>query len=76
MTVADAAKVMGVSQQFIRIGMQRGLLPIGAAVKLRSRWAYYISPELLERFTGKKTEPTAATVDPGEAAQNGPERTT
>ena len=75
MTVAEAAKVMGVSQQFIRIGMQRGLLPIGAAVKLRSRWAYYISPQLVERFTGKKTEPTAATVDPEEAAPDGPERT-
>ena len=74
MTVAEAAKLMGVSPQFVRIGLQRGLLPIGAAVKLRSRWAYYISPELLERFT-KKTEPLAATSDPGEAAQNGPERT-
>jgi len=59
--VADAAKLMGVSAQFIRIGMQRGTLPIGSAVKMSSVWTYYISPELLEKFTGIKKDTPAAT---------------
>ena len=51
--VADAAKLMGVSEQFIRIGLQRQILPIGHAVKLR-QWVYYISKPLLEQYVGKK----------------------
>lgn len=52
--VSDAARLMGVSEQFIRIGMQRGTLPIGQAVKMSSKWTYYISPKLFEQFTGTK----------------------
>ena len=58
--VSEAAKLMGVSEQFIRIGLQRGLLPIGTAVKLK-QWVYYISKPLLEQYTGKKIMPPAAT---------------
>lgn len=56
--VADAARLMGVSEQFIRVGMQRGLLPIGTAVKLR-QWVYYISRPMLEEYMGKKMPPAA-----------------
>lgn len=59
--VSDAARLMGVSEQFIRVGLQRGLLPIGQAVKLSGRWTYYISPKLFEDFTGIK-KPAAATA--------------
>ena len=52
--VKDAAALLGVTEQFIRIGLQRGQLPIGAAVKFKSRWAYHISPALLEAYTGKR----------------------
>ena len=52
-TVKDAAKIMGVSQQFIRIGMQRGLLPIGTAVQMSSIWTYHISPKLLYEYCGE-----------------------
>lgn len=58
-TVADAAKLMEVSPQFIRIGLQRKLLPIGDAVKMSSRWTYYISPERLEQYLGIKNPPAA-----------------
>ena len=51
--VSEAAKLMGVSEQFIRIGLQRGQLPIGHAVKLK-QWVYYISKPMLEAYTGKK----------------------
>lgn len=43
--VKQAAYLMGVSQQFIRIGLQTGRLPFGTAVKMSSRWTYYINEE-------------------------------
>ena len=52
-SVADAAKLMGVSKQFIRLGLQRGTLPIGTAVKMKE-WVYYINKPMLEQYTGKK----------------------
>jgi hypothetical protein len=51
-SVKQAAEIMGKHQQFIRIGLQRQLLPIGAAVKTSSKWTYYISPELFKQYTG------------------------
>ena len=65
--VSEAAKFMGVSEQFIRIGLQRQTLPIGHAVKMK-QWCYYISKPLLEQYTGKKT-PSAETegTEPEEA---------
>lgn len=51
--VSEAAKILGVSSQFIRIGLQRGTLPIGNAVKMSSRWTYYINPHQLEMYIGR-----------------------
>ncbi len=50
-----AARMMGKSPQFVRIGLQRGILPIGVAMKTDDRneqYDYYISPKLLFEFTG------------------------
>lgn len=69
--VSEAAKLMGCSEQFIRVGLQRGILPIGNAVKLK-QWVYYISRPLLEGYVGKKM-PSAATD--GSAPKDGAERT-
>lgn len=57
-TVAYAAKVLNKCQQFVRVGLQRGTLPIGVAEKMpnSSRYTYYISPKLLEEFSGCKIE--------------------
>ena len=52
MTVRETALRLGKSEQFVRIGLQRGLLPIGAAVKTSSKWNYYISERLLNKFMG------------------------
>lgn len=54
MTVKQAAKVLGKSPQFVRIGLQRGILPIGTAVKMSSRWTYHISEEQLRKYAGEK----------------------
>lgn len=53
MKVVDAARIMGKDPQFIRIGLQRGLLPFGWAIKISpKRWSYYISPKLFEQYVG------------------------
>lgn len=53
-TVKDAAQRMGVSEQFVRIGLQRGLLPIGCAVQMSSKWTYYISESRLVNYLNGK----------------------
>ena len=58
-TVKDTATMLGVSEQFVRVGLQKGFLPIGSCVKLSSKWTYHISPHLLEQYTGKKIPPAA-----------------
>ncbi len=55
-SIREAAEIMGKSQQFIRIGLQRGLLPFGTAVKLSTRWTYYISPKLFHEYVGYDIE--------------------
>ena len=53
MTVREAATIMEKSQQFIRIGLQMGALPFGNAVKMSTKWTYYISPTRLYEYVGK-----------------------
>lgn len=52
MTVKQAAELMGVSEQFVRLALQRKELPFGAAVQMSSKWAYYISPKLFYEYVG------------------------
>ena len=53
-TVLEAARRMGKAPQFVRLCMQRGLLPIGTATKTGGKnWNYYISPKLLDDYIGK-----------------------
>lgn len=59
-TVKEAAKLMGVSEQELRLGMQQGDYPIGTARKNKpgGKYKYYISPKLFYEFTGIKIEET------------------
>lgn len=52
MTVGETARLMNVSEQFIRVGLQQGVLPIGFAVKNKSKWCYFISPVKFTEATG------------------------
>lgn len=54
-SIKDAAKMMGKSQQFVRVGIQQGILPFGTAVKLSSIWTYYISPKKFYEYVGVDT---------------------
>ena len=51
--VAECAKLLGKSQQFVRIGLQRGILPFGYAIKMSSKWSYHISEAKVYEYLGK-----------------------
>lgn len=52
-SVKEAAEILGKSQQFVRLGLQREKLPIGTAIKMSSKWTYHISPKLLKDYVGE-----------------------
>lgn len=51
-TIDQAARRMGVSKDFVRIGIQRGQLPFGVAVKMSSVYTYYINPKQFLEYIG------------------------
>lgn len=52
LSVEKASELMGVSPQFIRIGLQKGVLPFGYAVKMSNYYTYYISSKKFTEATG------------------------
>lgn len=61
-TVVEAAKILHVSDQFVRVGLQRNVLPIGTALKMSSKWTYQISAGLLEKYSGENIEKELARI--------------
>ena len=57
LTIKEAAAIIGKSQQFLRLCLQRKLIP-GIALKMpnRKRYTYLITIKDLEEFTGIKLE--------------------
>ena len=55
---AEAADILGVSPQFVRVAMQLGQLPIGVAIKLpgSTEFTYQISENLLQERTSKNVQ--------------------
>lgn len=52
-TTRIAARCLGKSEQFVRIGLQRGLLPFGTAVPgTGNNWNYYINPVKFREYVG------------------------
>jgi hypothetical protein len=59
LTIAEASELMGVSQQYVRIGLQRGILPFGYAVQIGAgahRYTYFISKQKFTEHTGITVE--------------------
>lgn len=54
MSVAECAKLLGKSPQFVRIGLQRGILPFGYAIKMSTVWTYHISEAKVYDYLGKE----------------------
>ena len=52
-SVAEAAERMGVSRQFVRVGLQKGIFPWGYAVQISAgRYTYFISRQKFFEFIG------------------------
>ena len=72
--VKEAAELLGVSEQYIRLGMQRGQLPIGSCVKMSSRWTYHIVAGQLENYLMANKKAAQRQLD-GSGIKEVPERT-
>lgn len=57
-TVKRAAEILGKSQQFVRIGLQRKILPFGVAMQMpgKTTYIYHISPKQFCDYAGIKEE--------------------
>ena len=51
--VQEVAELMQCSPQMIRLGLQRGELPFGYAVKMSGRYTYHISRHKVYEYLGK-----------------------
>ena len=51
-SVSEAAKRIGKSEQFVRVALQNGTAPFGFAVKNKSVFSYHISPKKLAEYIG------------------------
>lgn len=52
MTILECAKLLEKSPQFVRIGLQRGILPFGYAVKMSGKYTYHISRNKVYEYLG------------------------
>lgn len=52
MKIKDAARLLGKSEQFVRVGLQQKAFPFGVAVKVSNRWNYHISDKLFKEYIG------------------------
>ena len=52
LSVTKVAKLLGASEQFVRIGLQQGVFPWGYAVKMSTQWTYVITKQKFEEETG------------------------
>ncbi len=57
LTIKEAAAIMGVTPQFLRLGLQQGRFPFGTAVKMK-RWAYYINHTKFYEYLASTQSPT------------------
>lgn len=54
LTTAKVARYLNKSDEFVRYGLIKGILPFGIAQKLpnRKRYSYYINPKLFYSYLG------------------------
>lgn len=53
LTVKEAARLIGASEQYVRVGLQNKQLPFGYAVQISgARYTYNIPIALFEKYTG------------------------
>ena len=50
LSIFEAAKILGVPEQFLRIALQQGKYPFGFAIKTSTHYTYYINGPQLEEY--------------------------
>lgn len=55
-SVEQAAKLMGCSGETVRLALIQGILPIGFAVRRKSKYTFVIFKQKFEEYTGIKVE--------------------
>ena len=58
LSVEEAAKVMGVTPMFLRMGLRQDKFSFGEAVEMRKQWAYYINPAQFAEYMRGNTDAT------------------
>lgn len=48
------AEILGKNEQWVRLGLQRGLLPFGTAVQTSTHYSYHVSYEKLKEYVGEE----------------------
>ena len=58
MPVVEAAKMLGMNPQLLRLGLQQERFPFGTAIQTsKRRWSYYINRQkFFEYLNGNKSE--------------------
>lgn len=55
-TIKEAAKILDIPEQCLRIGLQQGRFPFGHAIKSSERrYTYYIHKNRLDTYLGGKS---------------------
>ena len=52
-SISECARILGKSEQFVRVALQTGAAPFGFAVKTSSMWSYHISAKKLKEYIGE-----------------------
>lgn len=52
-SVEKCAKLLGKSEQFVRVALQTGTAPFGFATKNKTVYSYHISPKKLSEYIGQ-----------------------
>lgn len=66
--VSEAAQILNMTEQFIRIAMQQGRLQIGTACKISSIWTYAINEKDLAEYSGKDIQAELKKIRAGQQA--------
>lgn len=59
MKVKDVAKLLGTTEQTVRVGLQQGVFPFGVAFKTKKankNYTYVIYPEKVKQYAGEQKE--------------------
>lgn len=51
-TVQQAADILNMDVQSLRVGIQKNAFPFGVAYKAGKRFTYFINPKEFEEYTG------------------------